>query len=118
VLWPTTRKPSTRDLLRAEHRLQTVRGGRLWQWAVFLVFCLVCAAWWWRLDDGRARERQLAALAAENRALQAALEQGRLQQDEAQATQEQLMRRIEEMSAQVKRLKTELAFFQQQKKKH
>ncbi|SDR71446.1 hypothetical protein [Pseudomonas oryzae] len=118
MLWPTTKKPSTRELLRTEHRLHAVRAGRPWQWAVFLVFCLVSAALWWRLDDGRTRERQLAALAAENRSLKAALEQSRLQQDEALATEAQLMRRIEEMSAQVKRLKTELAFFRQQKKSH
>lgn len=116
MLWPTTRKPSTRELVRADHRLQVARGGRLWPWAVFLVFCLIGAALFLRFDESDARERQLAVLAAENRSLQAALEQSGLQQREAQATQEQLLRQIEEMSAQMKRLQTDLAFFRQQKK--
>lgn len=115
MLWPTTRKPSTRELLRAEHRLQPARGGRLWQWSLLLVLCLIAAALFVRLDESAAHERQLAALVAENRALKADLEQSRLQQQEAQATQEQLLRRIAELSAQAKRLKTDLAFFRQQK---
>lgn len=118
MLWPRTRKPSTRELVRAEHRLQLARGGRFWQWAVFLVLGLTGAALLLRLDDSGARERQLAGLAAENRSLATALEQGRLQQREAQATEEQLLRRIAELSAQVKRLQTDLAFFRQQKKRH
>ena len=116
--WPRTRKPSTRELVRAEHRLQLARGGRLWQWAVFLVLGLIAAALFMRLDENGAREQQLAALAAENHSLAAALEQSSLQQREAQATEEQLLRRIAELSAQVKRLQTDLAFFRQQKKRH
>lgn len=116
--WPGTRKPSTRELLRAEHRLQLARGGRLWRWAMFLVLCLIAAALFLRLDEHGTREQQLAALAAENRTLAAALERSSLQQREAQATEEQLLRRIAELSAQVKRLQTDLAFFRQQKKRH
>lgn len=113
--WPTTRKPSTRELVRAEHRLQVSRGGRLWPWSVLLVLCLVGAALFLRLDESATRERQLADLAAENRTLKAALEQSSLQQREAQATEEQLVRQIAEQSAQIKRLQTDLAFFRQQK---
>ncbi len=118
MLWSSTRKPSTRELVRAEHRLLVARGGRLWQWAVFLVFCLIAAALLVRLDGGDAGEPQRAALVEENRTLKAELEQRRLQQQEAQATQEQLLRRIAEMSAQIKRLQTDLAFFRQQKNNH
>lgn len=118
MLWPRTRKLSTRELVRAEHRLQLARGGCLWQWAVFLVLCLIGAALLLRLDDSAVREQQLAGLAAENRSLVAALEQARLQQREAQATEGQLLRRNAELSAQIKRLQTDLAFFRQQKKRH
>ena len=118
MLWPRTRKPSTRELVRAEHRLQLARAGRPWQWALFLVLCLIGAALMLRLDDSGAREQQLAALAAENHSLAAALEQARLQQREAQATEEQLLRRNAQLSAQIKRLQTDLAFFRQQKKRH
>lgn len=118
MLWSSTRKPSTRDLVRAEHRLLVARRGRLWQWAIFLVFCLIAAALLLRLDGGAGDEQQLAALVEENRTLKAALEQGRLQQQEAQATEEQLLRRIAEMTAQIKRLQTDLAFFRQQKNNH
>lgn len=118
MLWPRTRKPSTRELLRAEHRLQPARGGRLWQWMVLLVLCLIAAALFVRLDDSGAREQQLAALVAENRSLAAALEHSSLQQREAQATEEQLLRRNAQLSAQIKQLQTDLAFFRQQKKRH
>lgn len=116
--WPKTRRPSTRELVRAEHRLQLARGGRLWQWALFLVLCLIGAALLLRHDESEAREQQLAALVAENRTLAAALEQSSLQLREAQASEEQLLLRIAELSAQVKRLQTDLAFFRQQKKRH
>jgi uncharacterized protein HemX len=116
--WLTTRKPSTRDLLRAEHRLQLERGGRLWRAALLLALLLVAAVLWLRLDQRADYEQQLAALEAQSRSLEVALEQSRLQLREAQASEAQLLRRIEEMAAQVKRLKTDLAFFRQQKKRH
>jgi hypothetical protein len=116
--WSSTRKPSTRELVRAEHRPLVARGGRLWQWPVFLVFCLIAAAPLLRLAGGNAGEQQLAALVEENRTLKAALEQSRLQQQEAQATEEQLLRRIAQMTAQIKRLQRDLAFFRQQKNNH
>ncbi|MCM2330400.1 MAG: hypothetical protein NDI70_03785 [Pseudomonas sagittaria] len=118
MLWPSTRKPSTRELVRAEHRLLVARGGRLWRWAVFLVLCPIAAALLLRLDGGNAEETRLAALVEENRSLKATLEQSRLQRQEAKATEEQLLRRIAQMTAQVKRLQTDLAFFRQQKNNH
>ena len=48
--------------------------------------------------------------------LQAALDLNRLKQQETQATEEQLLRRIATLSAQVERLQADLAFFRQQKK--
>lgn len=118
MLWPSTRKPSTRELVRAEHRPLVARGGRLWQWAVFLVFCLIAALLLVRLDGGSADEQRLAALVEENHTLKAALEQRSLQQQEAKATEEQLLRRIAQLTAQVKHLQTDLAFFRQQKNNH
>ena len=47
--------------------------------------------------------------------LTAELEEKRLQNEEAQANRDQLMQRIDAMSAEIKKLKTELAFFRQQK---
>ncbi|MFV3307307.1 hypothetical protein ACNFBT_18735 [Pseudomonas sp. NY15181] len=65
-------------------------------------------------DDGQMRQR-IEALEAENANLTSALEERRLQGEEDQANREQLMRRIDAMSAEIKKLKTELAFFRQQK---
>ncbi|MHB9797957.1 hypothetical protein ACYCAX_09100 [Pseudomonas sp. MT3] len=65
-------------------------------------------------DDGQVRQR-IETLQAENARLAAALEERRLQGDQDRANREQLMRRIDAMSAEIKKLKTELAFFRQQK---
>lgn len=116
MLWRTTRKPSTRELVRAEHRLQAGRRGGLWRWALVLVLGLLAAVLWLRLDARTTHEQQLAALVAEKHRLQAELEQSHLQLREAQAAEAQLLRRIAEMTTQVKRLQTDLAFFRQQKK--
>ncbi|MEE9101440.1 hypothetical protein VXJ36_14615 [Pseudomonas nitroreducens] len=119
MAWPRTRKPSTRDLLRAEHQPHVPRSqARVGM--IALLFCVALAAalagaYLLRThDDGQARQR-IEALEAENASLTAALEERRLQGEEDQANREQLMRRIDAMSAEIKKLKTELAFFRQQK---
>ncbi|WP_313024629.1 hypothetical protein [Pseudomonas lopnurensis] len=111
-----TRKPNTRELVRAEHRLLAAPSGRPWLWTTFAMLCLVVALLLLRSEENAAHQRRIAAMAAENQALQAALEQGRLQRQEAQATEQQLLRRIAQLSAQIERLQTDLAFFRQQKK--
>ncbi|WP_256676073.1 hypothetical protein [Pseudomonas sp. SCB32] len=119
MAWPRTRKPSTRDLLRAEHFPHVPRRHARAGWAVLLA-CLVLSAllggaYLLRAqDDGQMRER-IETLEAENASLTAALAEWRLQGDEDRANREQLMRRIDAMSAEIKKLKTELAFFRQQK---
>lgn len=120
--WPTTRKPSTRELVRAEHRLLVPRRGRLWLGVLLLALALALGlgamALYRHVDQQRvAQQEELLRLAAENRALRSALEQSGLRQREAQATEEQLLRRIEDLSTQIERLKTDLAFFRQQKKR-
>jgi outer membrane murein-binding lipoprotein Lpp len=60
--------------------------------------------------------QRVEALGRETQAMKAELEQVRLQRQETQATEEQLLRRIATLSAQVERLQTDLAFFRQQKK--
>ncbi|MCQ4346106.1 hypothetical protein NGA35_01395 [Pseudomonas stutzeri] len=115
--WPATRRPSTRELLRAEHRPRLAGGGNLWRGSLLLLLALIAAAFWLRLDERAGHERQQAALRAEISSLAADLQRSQLQLREAQASEAQLLRRIEELSAQTKRLKTDLAFFRQQKKR-
>lgn len=119
MAWPRTRKPSTRHLLRAEHRPHVPRGYARLGWAALVVIALLAGAYLLRAqDEGQMRER-IAALEATNAELTeklgAALEEKRLKGEADQANSEQLMRRIDVMSAEIKKLKTELAFFRQQK---
>ena len=110
-----TTKPDTRQLLRAEHQLRMARRSRPWLWMIVALLGLNAALVILRLEDSAVHEDRLTALAAENRSLLDALEQGRLQYREAEATQEQLLGRIAVLSAQVERLQTDLAFYKQQK---
>ncbi|CAD5107988.1 hypothetical protein [Zestomonas carbonaria] len=116
MLWRTTNKPSTRDLVRGDHRLQSIRRRRLWPW--LLLVCLVVAPFYLWIEERQDLSRQLAALREENRDLEARLQRSELLQREAQATERQLVRRNADLSAQVERLSTELAFFRQQKDNH
>ena len=68
------------------------------------------------MSEQAIQAQQIDVLHQQNLALKAALEQARLQRQEGQATEEQLLRRIATLSAQVERLQTDLAFFRQQKK--
>lgn len=119
MAWLRTRKPSTRDLLRAEHLPHVPRSPARLGW-VALLLCIVLSAalagaYLLRTqDDGQMRQR-IELLEAENARLNAALDERRLQGEEDGANREQLMRRIDAMSAEIKKLKTELAFFRQQK---
>lgn len=116
MAWPRTSKPSTRELLRAEHRLQAVRDRRSGRWVWLALLLVIGALLALRNHEQALHAQQVAALAEESRALRTSLEQRRLQGQESQATQEQLLRRIATLSAQVERLQTDLAFFRQQKK--
>lgn len=108
-------RPDTRQLVRAEHKLRTAPRSRAWLWVSLLLLGLNGTLVHLRLADADAHEHQLMVLDAENRSLKQALEQGRLQRREAEATQEQLLGRIATLSGQVERLQTDLAFFKQQK---
>lgn len=119
MAWPRIKKPSTRHLLRAEHQPHVPRGYARLGWAALLLIALLAGGYLLRAqDDGQARER-IAALEATNAELSeklaAVLEEKRLKGEADQANSEQLMRRIDVMSAEIKKLKTELAFFRQQK---
>lgn len=113
---PMTKAINTRELLRADHRLVANRTPRRWLWWVLMMLCLLASLLYLRWEDGADRDRQIVQLAGENHTLRAALSQSRLQEQEAEATQEQLLSRIAKLSAQIERLQTDLAFFQQQKK--
>lgn len=110
------RKPNTRELVRAEHRLLAARPIRPWLLLCVAMLCLIAALLYLRDHENAAHQQRLTTLVAESQALQDALEQGRLQRQEAEATQEQLLGRIAQLSAQIERLQTDLAFFRQQKK--
>ncbi len=111
-----TRALDTRVLLRSELRLQARRKSRSWSWVIIAMACLISALLYLRVLEHGAYEEQIAALDTENQALRDALEQRRLQRQEAEATQEQLLGRIAKLSAQIERLQTDLAFYRQQKK--
>lgn len=110
-----TKRPDTRELLRAEHRLLARRQSRRGFWGLAGTLCLVVGLLVLRDHEGAAHQQQLAKLAAENQALQGVFEQRQLERQEAEATQEQLLGRIAQLSAQIDRLQTDLAFYRQQK---
>lgn len=118
MAWPRTRKLDTRQLLHAEHRPH-VPGGRAWLlWvALALLIALGAAAslYWMRQGDDHQAQQRIAELEARNQELSESLERERLQVNEEKANRDQLMRRIDAMSAQIKQLKTEQAFYRQQK---
>lgn len=86
-----------------------------------VALCAMAASVWWmrNYDGGPAQAREhadeLQALQAQVGQLTSELEEKRLQAEEERANRDQLMRRIDAMSAEIKKLKTELAFFRQQK---
>ena len=116
MAWLRTKRPSTRELLRAEHRLQAARSVRSGGWLISALLCVIGALLFLRNHEHAAHARQLEALTQDSQALRTALGQSRLKRKEIQATEEQLLRRIATLSAQVERLQTDLAFFRQQKK--
>jgi len=107
------RRRSTRHLVRGDHRLLMVGQGRRRLWLLALGLPLLVGALWFA--ERREQAAELAALREENRQLKASLEESRLLHREAQAAERQLVRRNAELSARVKRLSTELAFFRKQK---
>lgn len=111
--WPTTR-PSSRELLHGDHRPRMQRRGGLRQWLLLVLLGLIAGALWLRLERDSAHQQQLAALQGEIERLRVALAEQQLQQQAAEAAQQQLVRRNGDLSAQVERLQTDLAFYRQQ----
>jgi len=119
MIWRKTRPPSTRELLRVEHQLQLTNRDRIRFWQAGLLLALTLALLATLLLRGaeqQAHAQQSAALLADNQRLLEQLEKERLLKREEQAAQEQLLRHIDAMSAQIKELKTDLAFYRQQQK--
>lgn len=116
MIWRRTSAHSSRELLRAEHRPRVIRPRRL-PWLPLLLLAAIAGLLWLRHADSSAHAQYVEQLATANQALQATLTQGRLQRQEIQATNAQLLRRNAQLSAQIEQLQTELAFFRQQKKK-
>jgi len=118
MAWPRTKKLDTRQLLHAEHRPHVPRG---YGWLIWVALALVVAlgalagTYWLRQGDDQQARQHIAELEARNQELSEALERERLQVNEEKANREQLMQRIDAMSAQIKQLKTEQAFYRQQK---
>ncbi|PJI50111.1 MAG: hypothetical protein CTR55_05940 [Pseudomonas sp.] len=82
---------------------------------LLILAALILAGWQLRVRDGGQMRERIDALEAQNAELTQTLEEKRLQAEEERANREQLMLRIDAMSAEIKKLKTELAFFRQQK---
>lgn len=116
MLWPTTKRPSTKDLVRFEHRLQAARTARTGRWIILVLLCVIGALLYLRNHEQAAHAQRVEALSQQRVKLQTALELSQLQRQETQATEEQLLKRIAALSAQAERLQTDLAFFRQQKK--
>lgn len=114
-----TKALSTRELLRGEHRLQIGHGRGRWRSA--LLFLLLLAflglAFSLHLRQDSEQLRRLEAMQEENRQLKARLAQLDMQQREAVGIQQQLVRRNGDLAAQVKKLKTDLAFFRKQQER-
>lgn len=114
-----TKALSTRELLRGEHRLQIGHGRGRWRsvllFLLSLAFLGLAFSLHLRQDDEQLR--RLDVLAAENQQLKARLAQFDMQQREAEGTQQQLVRRNGDLAAQVKKLKTDLAFFRKQQER-
>ena len=116
MVWLTTRRPTTRELVRAEHRPRAAAAGSAGRWCMLALLCVIGALVYLRGHEHAVHAQRIAELREQSEALNAALERSRLQRQETQATEEQLLKRIATLSAQVERLHTELAFFRQQKK--
>lgn len=112
----TTKSPTTRELVRADHRLLSSRPRHPLLLALLLALSVIAGLLYLRFDDGAAYARQRAELVAQQQMLKDTREQQRLERQEAEATQEQLLGRIAQLSVQVEQLQTDLAFFRQQKK--
>ncbi|WP_462379738.1 hypothetical protein [Pseudomonas sp. Marseille-QA0892] len=119
MLWRRTKPLSTRDLLRSDHRL-LAQGRRARNFWPLVCLALVVAAglpsvWLYQQHEGQQMQR--AALEAEVESLRSQLQAHELQARMSEATEQQLTRRNADLSAQIERLTTELAFFRQQKSK-
>ena len=51
MAWLKTRRPSTRELVRAEHRLQAARGARAGRLIILALLCVIGALLYLRLDE-------------------------------------------------------------------
>lgn len=116
MVWPMTRRPSTKELVRDEHRLQAAQTSRMGRWIIFVLLCVIGALLYLRNHEQAVHAQRIDALHQESVTLKEKLELSGLQRQETQATEEQLLRRIATLSAQAERLQTDLAFFRQQKK--
>ncbi|MFV0456790.1 MAG: hypothetical protein ACK5NQ_17710 [Pseudomonas sp.] len=91
-------------------------GASVGRWIILALVAVVVALLYLRSHEQAGYGRQVDALKEEHMLLQAELDLNRLKQQETQATEEQLLKRIATLSAQVERLQADLAFFRQQKK--
>ena len=119
-----TRKPSTRELLRLDHNAQPPRRVR-WLYNLLLITLLTLGLVYLNRYTIRVQSQEQIAtlmldnqvLSDENQQLQEQLVQNELKSQQDQAVREELSNQIHKMSAQIKELQNELAFFRQRKDK-
>lgn len=119
-----TRKPSTRELLRSDHNAQPPRRVR-WLYNLLLITLLTLGLVYLNRYTIRVQSQEQIAtlmldnqvLSDENQKLQEQLVQNELKSQQDQAVREELSNQIHKMSAQIKELQNELAFFRQRKDK-
>ena len=114
MTWLRIKKRSTRELLRSEPNPPNSRKIRFYMVIAILATALLSAyATYYALSTPP--DLRPAALMAANQKLQDILAQNALKAQQDQATREELQLQVNQLSAEMKKLRSELAFFQQRK---
>lgn len=109
----------TRKLSSSAYMLTTPKRGSWLKFGLGLLLVLgagVSLGWWQAGASGQGVDHRQATLEQENQRLGAALEQAQLQSKHEASTRESLERQLAEQSEEIKRLNSQLEFFQKNRK--